>query len=72
MECQFLSKCPFYNDKMDIESSIGKMYKKRYCLGDKNKCARYKVSTTLGKDLVPSSLYPNMHEKAEKLISEKK
>ena len=72
MECEFLSKCPFYNDKMDIESSIGKMYKKRYCLGDKTTCARYILTTNLGKQIAPANLYPNMHSKAEKILNDNK
>ena len=46
--CEKLSKCPFYNDKMDINKGLGALYKKNYCEGDKTKCARYIVATNLG------------------------
>lgn len=49
MDCENLAGCPFYNDKMPIDSGLGKLYKQRYCTGDKTKCARYKVCTALGK-----------------------
>ncbi|NMA54990.1 MAG: hypothetical protein GX952_03525 [Firmicutes bacterium] len=68
MKCQYLQGCPFYNDKMDIESGLGKLYKNRYCLGNNTKCARYMVCEQLGKEFVPIGLYPNMHEQAEEII----
>lgn len=68
MECECLSTCPFYNDEMDIDSGIGRMYKNRYCLKDKEKCARYMVLNKLGRGAVPADLYPNMHDRAEKII----
>ncbi|HHW28039.1 MAG TPA: hypothetical protein GXX21_00580 [Syntrophomonadaceae bacterium] len=72
MECENLKKCPFYNDKMDIESGLGQLYKRRYCEGDKTQCARYKVFQTLGREFVPVDLYPNMHERAKKIIEQNK
>jgi hypothetical protein len=68
MSCENLEKCPFYNDKMPIDSALGRLYKKNYCETDKTKCARYRVATTLGKEYVLDSLYPNMREKAESII----
>ena len=69
-ECEYLEGCPFFNDKMSIEKGLGKLYKERYCLNTYTECARYKVKKKLGGDKVPTNLYPNMHEKAQKLISE--
>jgi hypothetical protein len=70
--CEKLSKCPFYQGKMDMDSGIGSMYKMRYCEGDKTTCARYMVSTTVGPDFVTNNLYPNMLEQAKKIIAENK
>lgn len=70
MRCEKLEGCPFYNDKMSMDKGIGSLYKKKYCEGDKTLCARYKVSLTLGKELVPADLYPNMFDRAEKIINE--
>ena len=41
-----------------------------YCQGDNLKCARYMVAKKLGKEKVPQDLYPNMVEKAKKLMLE--
>jgi hypothetical protein len=56
--------------KWTCDKGLGKIYKQNYCEGDKTTCARYKVATTLGKEFVPSSLYPNMNEAAERIIAE--
>ncbi|NLJ55853.1 MAG: hypothetical protein GX334_02260 [Firmicutes bacterium] len=72
MECEKLKDCPFYNDKMDIESGLGKLYKRRYCEGDKTQCARYTVLKELGARFVPLDLYPNMQKRAEEIISQNK
>ena len=72
MTCEKLAKCPFYNDKMDINSGLGSMYKRKYCEGDKTICARYIVATQLGAEYVTDKLYPNMDKTAEKLLAEHK
>ena len=72
MDCENLQNCPFYNDKMPIDSAVGTMYKKRYCEGDKLKCARYMVCTSVGKEYVENNLYPNMRDKAEQIINDVK
>lgn len=67
--CENLSKCPFYQGQMSMDSGIGSMYKKRYCEGDRLLCARYVVSSKLGKEYVPSTLYPNMMDKADEILA---
>lgn len=58
--------------KMDINSSLGRVYKQKYYEGDKMSCARYIVSTQLGPDYVTDQLYPNMNDQAKKLLAEHK
>ena len=70
--CEKLEKCPFYQGKMDIEKGLGKMYKDKYCEGNKNECARYIVATQLGPEFVTNALYPNMNKMADKLLAENK
>lgn len=72
MECERLKGCPFYNDKMPIDGVVGRMYKKKYCEGDKTLCARYQVADKLGKEAVPETLYPNMAEAAREILSKAK
>ena len=70
--CEKLEKCPFYQDKMNMETGVGTMYKKKYCEGDKTQCARYIIATKLGAEFVTNNLYPNMKDKADKLLAEHK
>ncbi len=42
-DCICLPKCLFFNDKMENMPSMAQMYKAKYCIGDKSKCARYMV-----------------------------
>ena len=68
--CEKLEKCPFYQGKMDINSGLGRMYKDKYCEGDKTICARYIVATQLGPEFVTEKLYPNMDAMAKKILEE--
>lgn len=70
MNCENLKGCPFYNDRMSMEQGLGSLYKKKYCEGDKTLCARYQVGSTIGKEFVPADLYPNMFDRAEKILKE--
>lgn len=68
-ECVCVPTCPFFNDKMQNMPSIAGMMKKRYCLGDSSGCARFMVREKLGKDKVPSDLFPSQVERAKLVIA---
>ena len=70
--CEKLAKCPFYQGKMNMETGLGSMYKRKYCEGDKTQCARYRISTTVGPEFVTNNIYPNMRDLADKIIAENK
>ncbi|MBB6481268.1 hypothetical protein [Spirochaeta isovalerica] len=72
MECECLSQCPFFNDKMAEKPALANIMKKRYCLDDFNSCARHKIFLAKGKSAVPPNLYPNQIEEAEKILAELK
>lgn len=72
MICEMLEYCPFYSDLMPMEKGVGAIYKKKYCLGNKEECARYRVITELGVEYVSESLYPNMHDLAGKILDKAK
>jgi len=69
-ECECLPICPFFNEKMKDMPTTTSVYKKRYCLGDNSKCARYMIFKALGKEKVPPDLFPNQIEIARKLLKE--
>lgn len=68
-ECECLKGCPFFNDKMPQEEGMGAIYKKKYCLGDNSRCARYMVFKALGPGKSPANLYPNMFDRAREIIA---
>ncbi|PLX27701.1 hypothetical protein C0583_00475 [Candidatus Parcubacteria bacterium] len=67
--CECLEKCPFFNDKMADNDGLCSMYKTKFCQGDFAGCARYMIFKKLGKESVPKDLYPNMTERAQKILA---
>jgi len=67
-----LKGCIFFNDKMKVSDALGEMYKQRFCLGVNSKCARYMVFKKLGRENVPSDLFPNMFDRAKRILAGKK
>ena len=57
--CELLSTCPFFNDRMQNMSEMMEMYKEQYCKGDYACCGRYMIFKALERELerqVPSDL----------------
>jgi hypothetical protein len=46
-------------------------FKREFCLEGNSKCARFMVLETLGQKHVPTTLFPNQHDDAIKIIEEK-
>ncbi|MFH0924719.1 MAG: hypothetical protein V1872_03665 [bacterium] len=67
-ECECLATCPFFNDKMANRPVTSEIYKEDYCKGDNSDCARYMIFKIFGGLKVPSDLFPNQKDKAEKII----
>ncbi|ADB58121.1 hypothetical protein [Archaeoglobus profundus] len=55
VECPYLQNCPFFN-RLQL-SATAEMLKERYCKGNFENCARYKLRKD-GKP-VPDNLWPN-------------
>jgi len=71
MDCECLSACPFFNNKMQNKPGMAEMFKKKYCNGGEfDNCARYIVRKSLGKEKVPLDLYPNQMDAAKRIISQ--
>ena len=67
--CDYTKTCVFFNELMaDMPSSVA-AYKKRYCQGDFQRCARYMAREALGVDAVPLNLFPNQQERMAKILS---
>jgi GAF domain-containing protein len=68
--CEKTPNCPFFNEKMANFPESARAMKSVYCLGDKSKCARYRVATTMGPAAVPPALYPNDTELADAILND--
>ncbi len=68
-DCERLSGCPFFNDKMANMPTMANLMKKKYCQGNKLYCARYTVFQKLGREKVPADLFPNQIERALEIIN---
>lgn len=62
------TRMSFFNDRMQGLEAVKDSMKKRYCLGDNSKCARYMIFKSLGKEKVPADLVPNQVERAAAII----
>jgi hypothetical protein len=70
-ECQYLSACPFFNEKLPNMPSMTAYLKSAYCRREYEECARYMVRQALGKDKVPIDLFPDETNLAVRLIAAK-
>ena len=68
-ECTLLETCIFFNDKMSDMPSMANMYKQRYCKGDMMQCARYQVFKEVGRENVPTDLYPNDSDRVAVILA---
>jgi hypothetical protein len=68
-ECEVLSGCVFFNDKMANMPGTSAGFKRQYCQGDNSTCARYMVLKALGKAKVPVDLFPNQEDRAREIIA---
>ena len=69
-DCECLSGCPFFNDKMASMPTMAEMYKQKYCKTDSRGCARFVVFKQLGKAAVPADLYPNDMDRANEVLAQ--
>ncbi len=67
-DCECLAGCAFFNDRMTDMPATANLYKKQFCQGNNEGCARHMVFRTLGKEKVPSDLYPNDADRARQII----
>ena len=69
-ECELLWECLFFKNKMSkIDRYLRIVYREEYCQRDYTRCAIYMVAQALGRDKVPTDLYPNMRDRAQKILT---
>ena len=55
--------------KMSNKPGTAEMIKKKYCKGDNSDCARFMVFEALGRQKVPSDLFPSQTDRAREIIA---
>ena len=70
-DCELIEKCIFFNDRMGSMPATAEVYKKIFCRQSNETCARYMVYSKIGRENVPSDLFPNEQQRAETIIREK-
>lgn len=68
-DCEFLGKCPFFNDKLANMPGHAEFFKDLYCRRNNETCARYMIAKKLGREAIPRDLFPNHVEMAKEIIS---
>lgn len=68
-ECEILSICTFFNDKMSNMPVTAEMIKRKMCKGNYAECAIYLVYKAVGKENVPGNLIPHQIDRVEEIIN---
>lgn len=68
--CEFIEKCPFFQDKLENKPAEVEELKTKYCKENNLNCARYMVAHALGKEKMPPNLYPHEKDRAYIVIAE--
>ncbi len=71
-DCEFLARCPFFNDRLPNMPATADYLKSYYCQREYEACARYKVAKVLSSAQVPIDLFPSDTDRVERLIGKKK
>ncbi len=68
-ECEYMSTCTFFNDRMPKMPASAELFKQKYCRADKASCARFMILSALGRHRVPKDMYPNEIERAKRILA---
>lgn len=63
-DCEFINKCPFFNDQLGTKQEDIEEMKEKYCRRNNLNCARYMVANSLGTEQMPPDLFPHEKDRA--------
>lgn len=69
MGCKFKNSCNFHLDKIADMPATSSVFKKMYCEGIADNCARFMVIKRLGKDDISGSMMPNNRKQAIEILA---
>lgn len=56
--CEYTHTCPFFAADVGYSPDLNDTMRAKYCLGEKEKCARYLAAQAIGSDKVPGDMLP--------------
>lgn len=70
-DCECLPKCPFFHDQMENMPAMSNIIKRQYCQDQRvaySRCARHMIFERLGREKVPTDLFPVDVDRAKELL----
>ncbi len=67
-ECDRLSACPFFSDRLANMPGTSELIKREYCRGIFRLCARRIMLIAKGAEAVPADLFPDQRDRVANLI----
>jgi hypothetical protein len=67
-DCEYLNTCLFLKDTLEGMPACSDLYKRTYCKGGYQTCARFVVLQAIGRENVPGDLLPNDSARAQELV----
>jgi len=67
-DCDRLSDCPFFSDRLANMPGTSEVIKRKYCRGAYETCARRMVARSGGMQAVPADLFPDQRDQLAALV----
>ena len=67
-DCDRLSDCPFFSDRLADMPGTSVEFKRKYCRGAYETCARRMVAQAQGMQTVPADLFAGQRDKLAALV----
>lgn len=68
-DCEKLTECVFFNDKLTNMPAVVDILRKTFCHGEYTQCARYMVTEIFGTENIPSDLFPGNSVRAKTILA---
>lgn len=68
-QCERFQGCKFFQGRIANMPHFVDVFQSRYCLGQHEHCARFRVAKQFGPAAIPFDMYPNDFEMADKILA---
>lgn len=67
--CKYAATCPVFTTGLGPLPHIGLRYRRAYCRGGWEECARHSLADAVGKEGVPPTLLPNQRDQITEVMA---